>query len=683
MSTNTLTNTALTPTLTSTPAEEDTALETLYGNVPASNIPILQAGLACQVKGNNYQYDPINGCILILSTPQQLITAQSCPAGKWSPILGCVTSSTLIQACLQAGLYWINGTCNHASELSLDNCHPTTDTDTNVIESNGNDSLLKWYQGQCFNNPKQVACLQQGNYWFTNATSNEGTCNTLSDFSTNSTICAYAAQYYTVSWVNNACVATNPTGPILATRPPPPVTIPPLSLGTSYTDIGCLANEINYPEYNFDISFYGGSAGCYPKTAITRMEYIWPTVGPTGKLNSDGFTSKIIKWLTTKDALCTPPYERKMIFTGEFVSNSMLWNLSLTCFDETKASTGLIDSAEKINNNRGVSIPDYLITKGSATRFFRLEQNSLLTKTQTYTTTAVLNYYNTLYGEKSTLIAHDNPFSFSTDIYPKCQNKPCYGSNITTDISLTSIENAQDHGFYSSSQFSFNFEHWQCPTSHPYYVAMKKTDASGNPGGIICGKDSTYTPIRNDMRSPKCNQLPNASRNPDYTCNYETGLEAAFQANQQLPSTPALAGVPDSTSASKTLCPQGLLTSFVPVSSSSSMALAIGSCGTTPPPADALTCGTDLFSSLTVYSNTTQIVGYLLTCQNNSSHTLGVTSDTSPTPLSANTLTCPQVPSLTPSPFYQSTIMAPIGLVIKGEAFPTQIGLICGAWVVF
>jgi hypothetical protein len=584
-----------TDTQTNISAEELSLIEATYGNAPPSNIPTLQAALACKVQGASYLYDPITGCQQTFTNQEK----QNCSDSQWSDILGCLpTNTTAQEACSNKNLYWVGGACYRASGLSASDCIPA------------NGENLQFYSGLCFNNPIQVDCLQSQSYWFSNASPSGGSCLTLADVSKTQALCVAYSPLLQWDSAKNTCILTPTSNLSLSTIAYVPKVTGLAGVGSP----ACANGEVQYIDQS------GGKlsvpSGCYPKTPIVY--------GTSGGSLSDAFAGSA----GAAPLLCSTPYSQNLVMKW-YACNCNLLN-------GTKQDTSLTFTCQDTSNTS-------------------------------------INYsYHTVIGQYTNYGVGPTTANAFAIIY--LNNGKKYNNEQTAVIfGPEAVSNAAQ---CNNSNVLCQFQS-SCPASQPY-IAGSLAFKAGYREGITFICASANTPASTYLGQPCLTSL--ATRNSDGSCSY-TSLQTTYQANQQLPSTPRLVGVPDSGSATTTLCQNGSLTSFSQASPSS-MAMTIGSCGTTPIPGDALTCGTDLFSSLTIYSNETQIVGYTLSCQN-SSHNLGTTPNISTDPLLSNTLTCPPLPSLMPTPVYQSAVMVPVGIVTKGGFSPTQVGLVCGAWVIY
>jgi hypothetical protein len=588
------------------------------------------------------------------------------------------------------------------------------------------------------NKYEQIACLQAGNYWFSNGKSNGGTCNTLSDFSANSTICLYAQQYYDVSWKNNACAANSKTNTLIlasaspATSPVVPAinlgTLPAAQPGPTNAATICLPDEIYYPDANHpnDSSLYGGTPGCYSRTnapSPDRLIYFTPTsfssyrsdpnqayldlyfgyegLGYIAHTEAQNSCLSRNKSLNFKDkelkceyeingfpdkppsewTLCQQPYARTFDLSATYGSAEWqskypeMLNFTLTCQDNVPTKIGPIPSFEYTNDIYG----------------YTKNKKSITTSTTTFTATgqAFINYYwyATFYAKASpgftsiyyssykntTKSLPSSTYTFWTDIYPLA------GSSVNTHEDLIIA-------LQGSYQSQFVYDIWQCPAKFPFFAGAKSTYDRRI---MLCANHDSPPQIKPDAYTtlPPCKNLSTVARDASNNCVYNNQLESIYRANQQAPSTPEVAGVSSSSATTQSLCPSGRITSFA-VTTRDSIATSIttASCGTQAIPVDALTCKTGSFSNITVYSNENQIVGYQLGCPNNETPVyIGRTPDSSPLPLTSTTLTCPtNPPPISPAPLYQSSSMLPVGIQTKktGTAI-TQLGLLCGAWVIF
>ena len=241
-----------------------------------------------------------------------------------------------------------------------------------------------------------------------------------------------------------------------------------------------------------------------------------------------------------------------------------------------------------------------------------------------------------------------------------------YGSYAVNSIGGTTAGWTAPTGAVGTTLTSFPYSCPAAPNNYTQYVLGLSAA-----GTLVCGNFSAYT------KMPECHSLETRNyADPNHGCIAPTSavLRAAYPANQI--TTTNMVGVLDTgASILSTKCAVDQIQNFVIDSGVPTSAFGI-QCkgvptsvhfGQTSSALSPFTCSTGTFSSLDVYSSSTQIVGYILNCSDRSFFSHGDVLGGG-----AQTLSCP------------SSTPYVVGLNVQQNADKsavTELGLICGQWV--
>jgi hypothetical protein len=658
---------ALTPTdrslisvdLTATSTTEDLAasqeslVEATYGPVSTINIPTLAAILQCKARtGGTHEYDPINGCIQIFSA----VDVQNCNAGIWQDNLGCVPPiTTLEQACANAtnpSLYWVNNTCSRPSQL-------TTPSQCPPPNAAGQLTSLQWYQGVCYDNPAIVDCFKGANgispgYWFSDGKGG-GKCLQVDDLSQ-----AQCALYNGLTW-DNKCSQNTTVSPQLAnvTTVSPPKISGIQGLGS----FGCLAGETQYDPAEYK-NMYGGKKGCYA-SKLSRMEYryqITSGIYPGPDVPSIFPTTDTIVAVGTKNT-----------FNERFVPNP--WNNDAT------------DTIVSVSNSISPPYPTVfsmnVLPAESCTAGFSIYSVQL---SVTDTSSAMVKvdimdpYYKRVItvacnneGKKPPAVSYGPSSYFAEMLASRCD-----GRSYTAYHWLSTDPNGPSWG---CSPYPYTI--WQCPKEFPYIAGVTNY-------GLICANQKEIPLVDGSKAMPFCYSQATGRDLSDNSCIYtstqaQASLQSNYSANVSISSS--IAGIAASSASVSFSCSKGGIGSLSFVvdatnnvsglsvicqyGNESSVAYGASGTGTMLP----FNNNGSPFSSLQVFNDGAQIVGYIFTYEDGTTKYVGASPLTGAATLASDTLTCPKGEN--------SVATIPIGITVKQtNASLTQMGLICGAWSV-
>jgi hypothetical protein len=552
----------------------------------------------------------------------------------YDPINGCVQSFTSQEAAACDSNQWSNAlgcvpadttlqqACLNKNFYWIDNtCNPASGlSQFQCVSTNGTN--LAWYDNRCFDNPNQINCLQTNKYWF--STDGDGTCLALTDLS--APLCLSYSPV--LVWQATGCVlnTTNSQGVNLGSITPPQT--PPTAL------VGIKSPQCFSGETNVNGTCMGITTGNTPAALCTT-----PTQTPT--LLAQIYAGK---YFSLSNGCPIGSTNGCANFPSVPLSLDYLESWAFSCDSGSTKGTSITNA----------SWPPTITGKGTYKNVSFQVSVPAPTSTQTTitcssNTSPAINGVNA--GSQPATATTANPYNLSETAW---MYKPT---------------------LYCSSRSST----FACANSSDYVIGFDST------GKLVCAGNTAAS-------GPPCYTTFGTRNTSNGACTYSSSaLEPLSHANVQLAGTPAFAGVADSTAATPITCLTGgiaslsVTTSTVPgYASGLSMTCATGSYpnfGQTSATPSSLSCttGTDGFSGLIVYSNATQVVGYTVKCTDGGpSPTSSFTQDSS---ITATSLTCP-IWSPTGSPTY-ATSLIPIGLTVKATAnYVTQVGLLCGAWVV-
>jgi len=635
-------------------ASQESLVEATYGPVSSINIPTLAAILQCKARtGGTYEYDPINGCIQIFSA----VDVQNCNAGIWQDNLGCVPPiTTLEQACANATnptLYWVNNTCSRPSQLTTPSQCPPPNATGQLIS-------LQWYQGVCYDNPAIVDCFKGTNgispgYWFSDGKGG-GKCLQVDDLSQ-----AQCALYSGLTW-ENKCSQNTTVSPQLANMTT--VSPPKISGIQGLGSFGCLAGETQYDPANYN-NMYGGKKGCYA-SQLKRMEYryqITSGIYPGPDVPSIPPTTDTIVAVGAKNTfgerLITNPWNSGVTDTIVSVSSSISppyptsFSMNVLPADTENCTSPAIYSVQ-------------LRVTDSASNMVKVDIMDPYYK-------RVISCINN--APPKPPVASYGPSSYFAEMLAK----RC-GSNYTAFHWLSTDPN--DKGPVDACS-PYPYTIWQCPKEFPYVAGVTNY-------GLICANQKEIPLVDGSKAMPFCYSQASGRNSNDNSCIYtSTQAQAALQSNYSpnVLISSSIAGIAASSASVSFSCSKGGIgsLSFVVDATNNVSGLSVicqygnessvayGASGT----------GTILlpfnngspFSSLQVFNDGTQIVGYIFTYEDSATKYVGTSPLTGAATLASDTLTCPKGEN--------SVATIPIGITVKQtNASLTQMGLICGAWSV-